>query len=229
MAGTWFPRTEALRVIWLNNVGVKIPTYTLTFPSILTVPRLAALAADIAAWLYLVNESEIFRTHQETITDYKKQLMFGPGPIGAIPGNPVLGAPPTVVLANIVARLDALFDELKANSAYTTAIGNDIGIEPPPPGAASPLVPTGDADAQPGSIVRLNWLKGSWAGVYIECQRDDETTWVFLATDTHSPYVDNRPPLVAGQAEVRRYRMRYLSGDTPTTDWSDVITVSTIP
>ncbi|MGA2602859.1 MAG: hypothetical protein ABSG14_01390 [Verrucomicrobiia bacterium] len=40
-------------------------------------------------------------------------------------------------------------------------------------------------------------------------QRDGDATFVFLAWDTSSPYVDNRPLLVAGKPEVRRYHCRY--------------------
>ena len=50
----------------------------------------------------------------------------------------------------------------------------------------------------------------------------DETECTFLALDTASPYDDNRPPLIPGQAEWREYRARYWDG-TPVGDWSAVI------
>ena len=39
----------------------------------------------------------------------------------------------------------------------------------------------------------------------------------------------NIDAMVAGQPEVRRYRMRYLDGDDPVGVWSAVVSVTTIP
>lgn len=44
-----------------------------------------------------------------------------------------------------------------------------------------------------------------------------------------SPFVDTRPPLEAGKAEVREYRLRYLRRDEPVGEWSDIITATTRP
>jgi hypothetical protein len=65
--------------------------------------------------------------------------------------------------------------------------------------------------------------------VIVEGQRAAETAWTLLGTDRFSPYVDGREPLVAGQPEVRRYRMRYLDGDEPVGAYSPVATVTTVP
>jgi hypothetical protein len=45
---------------------------------------------------------------------------------------------------------------------------------------------------------------------------------------TRSPFVDARPPLAAGQPEMRRYRLRYVDHDEPVGDYSDVIVVTTL-
>ncbi len=101
-------------------------------------------------------------------------------------------------------------------------IGSPIG--PPPLGD-----PTFEAVAQPNSEVRQNWVKSSSDGVLMEGQRGSETEWTPLGTDRFSPYLDGRAPLVAGQPEVRRYRMRYLDGDDPAGNWSPVASVTTVP
>ncbi len=61
------------------------------------------------------------------------------------------------------------------------------------------------------------------------CQRAGETTWTMLGTDTSSPYLDSRPPLVAGQPEVRRYRLRYVVNDVPVGNYSAVASITTVP
>ncbi|MEI8344984.1 MAG: TIM barrel protein, partial [Candidatus Omnitrophota bacterium] len=66
-------------------------------------------------------------------------------------------------------------------------------------------------------------------GVNVYSQRDGDAGWVFLARDTESPYVDNRPLLAAGKPEVRRYKAIYVLGDDETGQPSDEITVTATP
>lgn len=54
-------------------------------------------------------------------------------------------------------------------------------------------------------------------------------TWAFLAIDTESPYLDDRPPLAAGQPEVREYRMRYWDKGTPNGEWTDMAKITVAP
>lgn len=75
----------------------------------------------------------------------------------------------------------------------------------------------------------LNWVKGSATGVLIESQRNNETDWTLIGTDTNSPFVDNRAPLVVGAPEIRRYRIRYLVNDLPVGNYSATVTVTTVP
>jgi hypothetical protein len=60
-------------------------------------------------------------------------------------------------------------------------------------------------------------------------KRAAETAWTYLAFDSVSPYIDTRPPLVANQAEQRRYRMRYRDADVPIGEFSDTLTVTVGP
>ncbi|MCX7010909.1 MAG: hypothetical protein NTY53_27330 [Kiritimatiellaeota bacterium] len=51
----------------------------------------------------------------------------------------------------------------------------------------------------------------------------------FLAIDTKVPYLDDRPLLVAGTPEVRKYRLRYWDKGLATGDWSDTATITVGP
>lgn len=64
---------------------------------------------------------------------------------------------------------------------------------------------------------------------WVRSQRPAGATWSSLAFDTNSPYVDGRPPLVAGQPEQRRYRARYVDNDLPVGDWSDTVEMAARP
>ena len=62
-------------------------------------------------------------------------------------------------------------------------------------------------------------------GVWIECQRQGESAFAALATDTASPYVDNRPLKTPGQPEWRDYRACWWDNDTPTMSFGPVLRV----
>lgn len=51
-------------------------------------------------------------------------------------------------------------------------------------------------------------------GVHLYCQRGSEAARVFLARATSSPYVDNRPLLVANTPETRKHTAIYVVGTT---------------
>lgn len=226
MAGTWLPKAEGALVVWFINFAAKFSGYAATLG--MGLPETGAVNADLAALQYLVNMSATAKTRTEDINDYKRQLIYGPGPIGAYPTAPTFGAAPAQVLANIIQRLDVIVARAKASPNYTTAMGEDMGIEAPAsvPGADPlELVPA----ARPNSEVEVGFNKQNYDGVHLEGQRGNEVTWTVLGNDAFSPYVDTRAPLVAGQPEVRKYRGRYLDGDTPIGDWSDIVQVSTTP
>ncbi len=57
----------------------------------------------------------------------------------------------------------------------------------------------------------------------------NQTVQFIRAIDTESPYMDERPLLVAATPEVREYRMRFWDKGTPNGDWTDVVKVTVSP
>lgn len=80
-----------------------------------------------------------------------------------------------------------------------------------------------------GGVVELAFSKSKSDGVNLYSQRDGEAGFVFLARDTSSPYVDNRPLLAAGKPEVRRYKTIYVLNDQEIGQFSDEVTVTCRP
>lgn len=75
----------------------------------------------------------------------------------------------------------------------------------------------------------LAFTKSKSDGVNLYSQRDGEAGFGFLARDASSPYVDNRPLLVPGKPEVRRYKAVYVLNDQETGQFSDEVTVTSRP
>jgi hypothetical protein len=122
----------------------------------------------------------------------------------------------------------ALAERVRNTAGYTTAMGDDLGIALP-----ASVTPLGDstftATGLPNSETRLNWVKASSDGVLVKSQRAGEVTWALHGIDRSWPYGDGRQPLVAGSPEVRRYRIRYLSGDDPVGNYSATVSGTKVP
>lgn len=228
----WLPTREGERLIWLENFALKLVDYIGTAGIVLADSTFANNCATAYAWI--IARSEQMKTETQNVNKYKNTLADGPEgtPLGAYPAAPTYpAAPATVMTAGIFAQIVRLVDRIKNTTGYTTAMGEDLGIENPVPDPSDPMTaqPTGNAIALPGSQVQIEWVKAGFTGVVVESQRGAETGWTLLGTDFIAPYVDNRAPLVAGQPEVRKYRLRYLDGDSPVGLYSDIIVVTTIP
>ncbi len=124
-------------------------------------------------------------------------------------------------------RVRNLAQRVKRHPGYTEAIGQQLGIIGPEDSTdLNNAKPTLTGRVLGNSEVEIAFNKSVSSGVSIYGQRGAETGWTWLARDTQSPYVDNRPLLVATQPENRRYRARYLVGDDEVGLWSDDLSVT---
>lgn len=127
-------------------------------------------------------------------------------------------------------RIRALVRRIKSHPAYTQAIGILLGIIGSENNTNLTLSkPVLTASDQTGGIVVVNFVKSKSDGVNIYCQRDGDTELTFLARDTVPPYVDNRPLLVAGKPELRRYSAVYVLNDAEVSQFSDELVVTCAP
>jgi hypothetical protein len=113
---------------------------------------------------------------------------------------------------------------IKTNSAYTDAIGADLGII----GPADLFDPNtyqaelrGLVLSAPGQVtVNFGKAKGKVQGVNVYSRKQGTAEWKFLARDTQSPYVDSTPLAQAGTPEIREYRIRAVIDDVEIGDYS---------
>lgn len=228
-----YPKAEADLVIWYKNFGQTLATHATTLG--LTSADVAAVKDDGAMLEYLIGELvPTYQTALQARVSFKNLMKDGPlgAPGGDPPPAPTAGTAPASIAPGILPRLRQLIQRIKAAPNYTEAIGqelNIIGPEGNAPSGDANAKPTGKAIALPTSQVKIEFTKRGFDGVWIESRRTGETEWTALGTDNFSPYIDTRPPLVAGRAEVREYRLRFIRRDEPVGEWSDIISVSTQP
>ena len=229
-----FPKTDSELVIWLNNFANVFETHAETLG--FTTAEVTALRNDAAMFSYMV--TDVLPTHKAAVQSrvaYKKLIKNGPlGEMGGPPPPPpAVGAVPTLVAPGIIPRLRQLIQRIQLSPAYNPALGMELGIVAPGNGGASVPVtspkPKAKAVPLPNGLVRVDFVKARFSGVIVEGRHPGQTEWAPLGTQIHSPYVDTRPPLTPGNAEMREYRLRYLQRDQPLGDYSDIISASTTP
>lgn len=220
----YIPSREADFVPWFANFANKLPSYAV--PLSIPAADLARVAAAKPFVPTLFDAVEAINQEKKEWVAFKNLVIFG-SDNGTNPPIPSPMPPPALspIAAGLVEFLRGLIGRIKKNVNYTLAIGEDLGIVSS--GSAGPAVPkpTGSVSTDGNFTATVKFKKAGFDGVEVWRQRAGETVWVRIATDSYSPYVDNSPPLVAGQPEERRYRLRYLVLDDPTGEYSDVMTI----
>ena len=231
----YYPSRIGDQVNWLDNYGTKLPTYGTTLG--LTAPEVTASVND-AKWANYVLGSWLsaVRAFSPSTTDAVDNVLTGTGNAAVVLPTftaPALPAGVTAALPGSLTRIFTVAAKVKLSANYTEAIGTDLGIvgsvQTTPNVTASPRFLTEVLQGAGGQTVKITFYKQGHMGVYIEGRRGANGAWEFLGIDTESPYLDERPLLVATQPEVREYRLRFWDKGTPNGDWSDVTSVTVSP
>jgi len=115
---------------------------------------------------------------------------------------------------------------IRANLAYTPAIGESYGIVAP--GARPPGLPLLVATALTASQVRLAVNKRRYDLVAIDSRRGGGA-WEQIGVCQTTEFIDNRPPLTAGQPEIREYRAQGMQNNARVGGNSEIQSAVTVP
>jgi hypothetical protein len=223
------PITEDGRKSWGENTLLKFPPLREQLGFSETEEK--ALFDDIRMMIFVITASQSVSAEAKGRTAYKRQMLDGAATGGnalPLPLNTLPAPPATLVTPGVIGRIRAAIQRMKTQPGYTKAIGEQLQIE----GSKSDGLNTETAkpmfkSSTSSGKVRLDWTKGDFDGVVIESRRGAETTFSLLDKDFKSPFEDLRPNLVAGQPEVRRYRMIYLLDDAVVGIYSDEVVITT--
>ena len=129
-------------------------------------------------------------------------------------------------LPNIEDRTRQGVAQIKANSAFTQQMGEDMNIfgTTVPPGQ----VLVSSAQALSGSQVAITAYKAGFALVTLRSRRGGGS-WETLAVMDTPNFLDNRPPLVPGQPEQREYTVQGYENQQNQGAVSPIVTAVTLP
>lgn len=236
---TLIPLAENERLSWAANFETWFPALgaDVGFSSAET----TAAVNDAAMMRFVIETARNAAAHSKSATAYKNIILGGTDAGTNSPEAPnflAVDAPAVLTTAGILGRLSGIAARIKAHPNYTDTIGERLLIATPGKSDSGSAHGVFDDDTKPanvkatamtGSVVRLDWVKGKFDGVFIDAQRGDETVWARLDFDMRSPYEDTRPALAVGKPEERRYRLIYFIDNQPVGSWSDVIIAITQP
>ncbi len=223
----YLPRQYKARLLWLQLFARKVEEYASMFDIDAATVEQTNNDALIAA--YIVEVIEIFKHELAERVSFKDSFYDGKGKnpiiIPAMPTVPTLPAG-IIVIPGAFKRATKLVQQIKVHANYNEALGKDMAII----GAEkvvnwSTAKPSLKLKLQGRSIV-IMYNKGVTEGIRIFSRRGNETKWELLASDSESPYFDNRPNLVDGQAETREYKAYYIMHDELAGQESAVYSIS---
>ena len=211
--------------IQMSQFAQKIGTYA---PGLgLTPADVASVLADADYVGYCIFNQPGIQGYAQTVTNYKNLIRYGNG--NEVPGNfpvqPTLDPAPVTVAANVEGRFRSLIQRIVHSPAYTTAMGEDLGIEAPvTPFDPQQGKPSFSISLSSGGHPNLKWVKGKFQGV--EIFKNTGNGWQRLDKDFSPDYIDKSPLPAPGQTANWSYKMIYLYKDEVVGSYSDEVSIT---
>lgn len=224
----FYPTSDAQLIPWHNTFVVEANNYKVPLASVLTAGVLTQIAANRDLVTAVINYTDDAKNWGNDVVAYKEIVLRAPHGT-SLPGAPVPPAAIVVPVGSVAAIEDytrRLVAQIKAHSAYTEAIGQAMGIVGPGPGGHGTPVVVAQALTQ--SQVQLNLTKAGYTLLAIESRRAGGN-WEQIGVAQTSTFVDQRPPLVAGQPEQREYRVQGMVNNQRDGAFSAIASVVTVP
>lgn len=222
----YFPSREGDQLTWLTNLQGKIPSYYTQLD--ISTARQTKLTL-VLNWLIWTWQTYLPTRRQDApaATAWRDNLAYGTSDASTNTAPPIPGTVTPPSGTPFYGMLTWLLEEIarwKAAEGYTPTTGQDLGIIGSGPQAHTnpPQLTQGDIAQNSVELLFTLWEHD---GIWIESQVQSESAFSFLATDTGSPYIDNRPVKTPGHAEWRDYRACWWDNDKPTLQFGPVLRV----
>jgi hypothetical protein len=208
----------------LEQLKANLPTYAAILGLSLSDIGLANTMADAMAWIVLRNNAA-----PGFVQDWSKlrdQVRLGKGgdTLQPMPVPPDVTTPPASIPVNIEKKYRALAKRIKSADAYTSGIGENLGIEAPKTiPDYSTYKPVFKLKLTAGQVLIL-WKKLLSQGVNIY-KKIDNGQWYKLDFDGTPNYLDTSATPPAGTSQTWSYKLRYVKGDVEIGEPSTIVSI----
>ena len=209
----------------LTNFSTKLPNYVALFGVLPAEVTQAEEDSAYFAWAILV--TKVQADTKKSYVGFKNNLRFGVENVSVnpVPETVEVVPVPAEVAPGVQFRFLSLAKRIKAHPNYSSAIGQNLGIENMNQNriALENVQPVLKLVMR-GGLVNLDWKKMGYDGIVIE--KDSGSGFEVLDKDMRPNFTDVTPLPPANQSAVWRYRAMYLYSDSRVGNWSDVVSVS---
>ena len=226
----WFPTSLVDQAAWYDNFNTQFAVLAAS---------LGFLPADVSDVLKDNETIQILSTwataedaYSRGVTAYRREILKGdngdPAPEAPTPPSPVLT---DITGPGLFERLDDLVARIRVSPTYSEEEGAMLGIIPSK-GERIPnddLKPAITAKPMPGNVVEVKFTRGKTDGVQLYIVVDNEGGWTDAGKFFKSPAAVNIPQSANELPRSVNIRARYLVGNNAVGQWSDTITISTVP
>lgn len=226
----WFPTSLQNRAAWFNNFynQFQVVSTSLGF----TAADVTAVENDNNMMQFIASTALAIDAYKEATRQFRIRVSEGQigDPTPAFPANPGF-VPPTAVATGIFERLDTLVKRIRVSPTYTSEIGALLGIIPASPSRPAPeaMQPELKVTTLPGSVVQVKFVRGESNGIFVETKLDNSETWSSVGIFPSSPAVIVVPQTPQNLPRSVQIRARYVEGNSPVGQFSDIVTTATQP
>jgi hypothetical protein len=219
----YLPKDDPGKVLWLQNFGLKLPTYATTLG--ISSGILTSVSNDATYYGLVIGLLGPFKEYGKAIIAYKDALRDGsPTAIGDFPSPPAIPAF-TAVPAGVFIRLRDLVKTIKAHPNYTSTIGTDLGIIGTEINPDFATIKPHPKVSLKNSHAYLQWAHEHTDAADIKADYGDGAGFVTVGRILKAHSLDPHLP-AAGTGKVYKYIIRYVVSDEEVGFWSDEISIT---
>lgn len=230
MADKQFPRTEAERNLFFQNMKNVLPTVS---------AQLGLAGADVDFFIkqadnyqYLLNVAQEISDQREAFTTFKNAILLG-DPLAPPPTPPVLPviSGPQPFISGLDEQAKAIIKRIKASPGYNQTIGEQLGLVDTGPAPFNPndLTAALKLTSKSGSVIEIAFSKQGQDAMRVEFQRKGETAWQLAGIYLSSPGAHIAPSIPPDEPELRSYRGILLKKNDPIGRHSPIYPIVTTP
>jgi len=226
MSKNYFPASEIELVAWLKNYIAKLATHGPVLG--ISADDIKSITNDINLLIYNLDRISLVKKDLAELVSFKNNLLYGKSNVamGAFPIMSVAGTAPAVTTSGMMPRLRRMVKRMKAHTAYTESMGQDLGIIANDINTfAIEIKPKLKGKLTAGKTV-LKWIKGGYKAVDIYVDRHDTKGFTLLATALKATYTDNTVLPTGTLAAQWTYKIIYKKDDEQIGEFSDAVTVA---
>lgn len=224
----WMPYRLSEKLTVFENVKAKIGGYATILP--LTATQLTRITEICETFIYAFNVVEQSKATMKSLVSWRDLVLSNEMTAESLPERPVFNnaLPPAGATAGVYAEFRKLIEIVKAAPGFTTSIGEDLKIMPPPRNGKplDDLIPSVKVTNAGDHSVRIAGSLEGMDAMRVEYSRKGEEKWRTVAFLTSLPEIVSIEPAVKGEPETGSFRCILLKKNKEVGQYSPNIRVT---